>query len=187
MKHEDELIAILKKNPTVWTMLERAPSFGLKQYFLGAGAISQTVWNEQNHQDALHGISDADFVYFDSDLSYEKEDYYIHLIQKAYADLPLEVDIKNEARVHLWYKSHFGYDIPPYRSVEEAISSWPTTATAVGIRLDEGKPVIYAPFGLEDLFNQVIRPNKVAVKQEVYEAKCKKWKAKWPTLTIIPW
>lgn len=187
MKHEDELIAILKKNPTVWTMLERAPSFGLKQYFLGAGAISQTVWNEQNHQDALHGISDADFVYFDSDLSYEKEDYYIHLIQKAYADLPLGVDIKNEARVHLWYKSHFGYDIPPYRSVEEAISSWPTTATAVGIRLDEGKPVIYAPFGLEDLFNQVIRPNKVAVKQEVYEAKCKKWKAKWPTLTIIPW
>jgi uncharacterized protein len=174
MKHEDELIAILKKNPTVWTMLERAPSFGLKQYFLGAGAISQTVWNEQNHQDALHGISDADFVYFDSDLSYEKEDYYIHLIQKAYADLPLGVDIKNEARVHLWYKSHFGYDIPPYRSVEEAISSWPTTATAVGIRLDEGKPVIYAPFGLEDLFNQVIRPNKVAVKQEVYEAKCKK-------------
>jgi hypothetical protein len=34
MKHEDELIAILKKNPTVWTMLEKAPSFGLKHYYI---------------------------------------------------------------------------------------------------------------------------------------------------------
>jgi hypothetical protein len=53
------------------------------------------------------------------------------LIQKA---LPIAfgIDVKNEARVHLWYKSHFGYDIPPYHSVEEAMDSWPTTATAVG-------------------------------------------------------
>lgn len=187
MKHEEELIAILKKNTTLWTILEKAPSFGLKNYYIGAGVISQTVWNAQNDFPLLQGISDVDFVYFDPDLSYEKEDYYIHLIQKEFALMPLGIDIKNEARVHLWYKSHFGYDIKPYESVEEAIASWPTTATAVGVRLEDGKPIIYAPFGLDDLFDEIIRPNKVAVKESVYRAKCEKWKAKWPSLTIIPW
>jgi hypothetical protein len=37
MKHEEELIAILKKNTTLWTILEKAPSFGLKNYYIGAG------------------------------------------------------------------------------------------------------------------------------------------------------
>jgi hypothetical protein len=187
MSRKEELVAILKTSSSVWAMLERCPSFGIKNYYLGAGVISQTVWNAQNHNDLLFGISDVDFVYFDPDLSYEKEDGYIHRIQKEFQAFPLGIDVKNEARVHLWYKSHFGYDIAPYRSVEEAIASWPTTATAVGIRLENGKPIVYAPFGLEDLFRQIIRPNKTAVKEEVYRAKCEKWKAKWPSLTILPW
>jgi glucan biosynthesis protein len=37
MKHEEELIAILKKNTTLWAILEKAPSFGLKNYYIGAG------------------------------------------------------------------------------------------------------------------------------------------------------
>jgi hypothetical protein len=88
MKHEEELIAILKKNTTLWAILEKAPSFGLKNYYIGAGVISQTVWNAQNDFPLLQGISDVDFVYFDPDLSYEKEDYYIHLIQKEFALMP---------------------------------------------------------------------------------------------------
>jgi Uncharacterized protein conserved in bacteria len=187
MKHADELETILHSSKEVWALLEKSPSFGLDSYYIGAGVISQTVWNYQNKNPLLFGIEDVDFVYFDPDLSYEKEDRVIHQIQGAFAGISLKVDVKNEARVHLWYKSHFGYDIAPYHTLEEAIDSWPTTATAVGVRLEKGELKIYARFGLDDLFDQVIRPNKIAVKPEVYAAKCKKWTAKWPTLKVIPW
>ena len=40
----------------------------------------------------------------------------------------------NETRVHLWYEAHFGYRIDPYASVEDAINTWPTTATSIGVR-----------------------------------------------------
>jgi hypothetical protein len=187
MKYAEEFEAILRSSKVVFSILERSQSFGISSYYIGAGVLSQTVWNHQNGNDPLYGISDVDFVYFDPDLSYEKEDRIIHQVQAEFSGLPLKVDVKNEARVHLWYKAHFGYDIAPYRNLEEAIDSWPTTATAVGVRLEKGKMVIYARFGLDDLFEQVIRPNKIAVKPEVYVAKCKKWTAKWPTLKVIPW
>jgi len=187
MDHVNELERILRSSEVVWKVLEKSQSFGLSSYYIGAGVISQTVWNYQNGNPLLQGIEDIDFVYFDSDLSYEKEDSIIHRIEGGLAGIPLKIDVKNEARVHLWYKSHFGYDIPPYHTLEEAVDSWPTTATTVGVRLEGDRLKVYARFGLDDLFEQVIRPNKVAVKQEVYQAKCKKWSAKWPTLKIIPW
>ena len=32
-------------------------------------------------------------------------------------------DVKNEARVHLWYEARFGAAIPPYQSAEAAIAT----------------------------------------------------------------
>ena len=46
---------------------------------------------------------------------------------------------------------------------------------------------IVAPFGLDDLFALVVRPNKALVTQAVYEAKAARWRQHWPGLTIIPW
>jgi hypothetical protein len=185
--YAQELERILRSSPVLWGMIEKAPSFGLSSYYIGAGAISQSVWNSLYHRDPLYGIADVDFVYFDEDLSYEKEDHYIKLIQGAFKDSPIGIDVKNEARVHLWYAKHFGYSIPPYHTLEEAVDSWPTTVTTIGVRLEQNHLQIYARFGLEDLFNGVVRPNKVAVKKEVYLAKCSKWKAKWPEIKTLPW
>ncbi len=53
------------------------------------------------------------------------------------AGLDVEIDIKNEARVHLWYGERFGKEIEPYRSSAEAIATWPTSASCVGVRRDE--------------------------------------------------
>src|ERR1700730_3374080 len=38
------------------------------------------------------------------------------------------------ARVHLWYEDRFGYALKPYLSSADAIATFPTTATAVGVR-----------------------------------------------------
>lgn len=60
--------------------------------------------------------------------------------------------------------------------------------TSLGARLElNGEWKIYAPFGLEDLFQLVLRPNKALITQEIYHTKTQKWKSKWPELKVVPW
>lgn len=178
---------ILSQSPVLSEVIRGSAALGLENCYTGAGCICQTVWNFQNGLEPVHGISDIDLVYFDEDLSYEKEDRTIRRVKDVFRGLPVEIDVKNQARVHLWYKDHYGYDIRPYASVEEAISTWPTTATAVGVRLEGGALTVCAPFGLNDMFGQIVRPNKAQVTEETYLKKCVKWGALWDTLTFVPW
>jgi uncharacterized protein len=184
-----KLIIIILKSPVLKTILERATGLSLPNWYLGAGCVAQTVWNYLSGRDLLLDICDADLVYFDeNDLSFESENIKISSAHKLFSDMPIFVDVKNQARVHLWYEEHFGYSITPYQSVEEAINSWPTTATAAAVRTDEnGYFSVCAPFGLEDLFGMIVRPNKKQITEEIYLKKVKRWKACWPGLRIIPW
>ena len=188
MDLKERLFEILMESPALREILTKSQSLGLRDYYVGAGAICQTVWNSQGGLSPLHGISDVDFVYFDdSDLSWEAEDAVVRRVDARFSHLPLRLDVKNQARVHLWYKSRFGADITPYPSLERAIDTWPTTATAVGARMEGDAFVVYAPFGLEDLFNRTIRANKAQITPEIYRAKCEKWLVRWPTLNVIEW
>lgn len=187
-KQEELLHRILIQNEVIYKALQEAEALCEVPYYIGAGCITQTVWNYLNGLEPMYGISDIDFVYFDSDdLSYEGENERIIQIRKGIHITEVGLDIKNQARIHLWYKDHFGYEVRPYVSVEDAITTWPTTATAIGVRLIEGKLIVYAPFGLEDLFGQVIRANKARITKDIYEKKVSKWTGKWNTLKVIPW
>lgn len=183
----DRLAAVLLSHPVLGEVLRRAPALGLEDYCIGAGCICQSVWNAQDGLSPLHGISDVDFVYFDPDLSYEGEDRVIRRVREAFGDLPAEFDVKNQARVHLWYRDHFGSDIPPYPSLEAAIATWPTTATAVGVRLEGEELKVIAPFGLDDLFGRIVRPNRVQITEAIYRSKWEKWQRRWEGLTVMPW
>ncbi len=55
------------------------------------------------------------------------------------------------------------------------------------IRKEHGKLVVYCPYGLDDLFSLTIRPVKRYFDKESYEARSKRWKAKWDKLNIIEW
>lgn len=110
----------------------------------------------------------------------------IQTIQRRFSDCPLHIDIKNQAGVHIWYRDHFGYDIAPFESIESAINTWPTTVTAVGVRLRDNQ-LHYAPFGLNDLFSQIVRPNKAQITKVIYDMKVNKWVQTWDSLTVIPW
>jgi len=179
---------IIAMNEVVYSVIEKAADIGLQNYYIGAGCITQTVWNYQSGFDLTNGISDIDFVYYDnSDLSFEVEDTAIKQIIRETEPCKIRLDIKNQARVHLWYKDRFGYDITPYDSIESAINTWPTTATAVGVRLENGALKVYAPFGLNDLFGMIVKANKAKITEEIYMEKVKKWCAKWSALTVIPW
>ena len=167
---------ILKRNTPLYDIIKQASKLDLENYYIGAGCITQTVWNHLSGLDLTHGISDVDFVYFNH------EDLPIHLTSDVF-----DIDITNQAKVHLWHEDYFGYGIEPYTSVEHAIDSWPTAATAVGVRLEGDELKVYAPFGLDDIFSMTVRANKVKIAEEIYIQKVEKWKKKWDKLTIIPW
>ena len=113
----DMLREFLKQSPVIEQVLQESQTLGLRDYYIGAGCICQTVWNLQTGRDPLYGISDIDFAYFDdTDLSYEAEDRVIRKVQEHFSQLPLALDVKNQARVHLWYQQHYGYNLKPYQS-----------------------------------------------------------------------
>jgi uncharacterized protein len=139
-------------------------------------------------QPAEFGVKDVDLIYFDSqDLSLEAELGHERRLRDLFQHLPIKLDVKNEARVHLWYKDRFGYAIEPYSSSADAIATFPTTATSVGIRQIRSKFECCAPFGLDDLFSLVVRPNKGQITRAIYEAKVDRWRSIWLRLTFLPW
>lgn len=188
MTKAEQLLRILESNKSVQVILERADELKMPNWYLGAGGIAQTVWNTGHGFDPQKGIKDYDLVYYDGDnISYEAEDVYIQKGREAFKEIPVLVEIRNQARVHLWYKNHFGYPIDQHKSVEDAIGTWPTTATAVGVRKNGKNFQICAPFGLDDLLGMVVRANKIKITEKIYQDKIDRWIRIWPNLKITPW
>jgi uncharacterized protein len=181
------LMSAVRKNAFVRELLERADEEGLPDWYLGAGCVAQTVWNLQHSYDATASIKDYDLVYFD-----KREDAPTQRQREDWAEtlsgrLGIILDVHNEATVHRWYPTKFGVRIPPYRSTGHAISTWPTTASSVGLRISGVSVEVCAPFGLHDLLAGIVRPNKVIVPRAVYEEKAQRWLAAWPHLKVMPW
>jgi hypothetical protein len=183
----DALRTTLSRNEVLLAVLERTASLRLPGWYVTAGCLFQTVWNVVTGRPPAAGIRDYDVFYFDdSDLSWEAEDRVIRAA--AFADLPAEVEVRNEARVHLWYEQKFGVPCPPYTSAEAAIDSFAATTCCLGVRSEpSGRWRVYAPHGLADVFNLVLRPNPVLAPRSVYEAKAARWRTQWPELTVLPW
>jgi hypothetical protein len=178
---------ILRQNHELFHVITSIDRFKLSNYYVAAGCISQTVWNFQSGNDIHYGINDIDVIYFDdSDLTSESEKIIEQSIREYYSDIKYTIDVTNEAGVHLWYHKKFGVVIPPYTSSESAVNSW-IPATAVGVRYTNSTFCVYAPYGLNDLFGRLIRPNKLLMTQQHYEEKAAKWKSKWDGLKTISW
>ncbi|MGB3846541.1 MAG: nucleotidyltransferase family protein [Sphingopyxis sp.] len=185
---EARLRTIVAASPLLRQVLDRWGDVGLPDCWVSGSAIAQTAWNAAFGLPPAHGLADIDLVYFDAaDMSERGETREAARVRDLFSDLPLPIDVKNEARVHLWYARKFGYPIPPYRSSAHAIATFPTTAGAVAIRPVGSHLEILAPFGLADLFDHIVRPNKVQITQAIYDAKVRRWRACWPGLTIVDW
>lgn len=179
----------LSRNRTLMEVLARAEAVDLPGWYLVAGCLYQTVWNVVTGQPPEAGILDYDLAYFDgSDLSWDAEDAIIKAGHQAFAGLPAPVQIRNQARVHLWYEQKFGVPCRPHQSMEAAIDTFEATTACLGVRLQSGgRWRIYAPHGLADVFNLVARPNPVLAPRYVYQAKTTRWRQQWPGLTALPW
>ncbi|HZC16861.1 MAG TPA: nucleotidyltransferase family protein [Caulobacteraceae bacterium] len=182
---ESRVDAILRGNPRLMRVLETARDLGLPQWRVVSGAIYQTVWNALTGRAPDHGLKDFDLFYYDaSDLSYEAEDGVIRAAAAAFpADLAGLVEVRNQARVHLWFEDHFGEPYAPLSCCDEAVERFVAPAFAVGVRLEaDGGLDILAPFGLEDLFAMRLRPNPTRGLARGWVKVVASAKARWPEL-----
>ena len=178
----------LRNNPVVSELLDKWTKVEVPNCWIVAGTVVQSYWNAAHGFSPHHGISDVDIVYFDSnDVSEESEAHHAARISALFDDIPIRFDVKNEARVHLWYEKRFGYPIAPYSSAEAAIDTFPTTAGAIGIRPVGDEIECYTSFGFDDLMGLIVRPNKRQITSSVYEKKISRWRPVWPMLKIIDW
>lgn len=182
------LAVLIAGSPTVMTVLTGIRSLGLPDWRLFSGAVYQTVWNALTERDADYGIKDYDIGYFDPDVSWEAEDAFIQRAAAAFEpELAKKVEVRNQARVHLWFEDKFGEAYPPLAFTDEALGRFVCPAFAVGVRLeDDDSLTISAPFGLIDLFTMRLRKNPTrAISDAAFERVKRSAEARWPELQAI--
>ena len=187
MMPEERLRAILRADPIVWRALLEARAFDLPDWWIVSGAIYNTVWNHLSDLPAGTGIRDIDLFYFDPDTSWEAEDRFIQLGNKHFSTKP-PIEIRNQARVHLWYRDHFGHPMPPFRDCRDGIRNFASQTHAVGVKLRPDDSIeICAPYGLEAIFEMRMVPNTLHLNRATHEAKSLRAKEIWTGLSIEPW
>jgi hypothetical protein len=184
-----ELERIIRSSPVLMEVLEGLREDRLPDGLLVAGAIYNLVWNRLTGRPDLNGINDIDVFYFDdSDLSYDAEDRVIRRLGARFAHLPLPVQIRNQARVHLWFPQKFGIPFEPLNSSAQMLGRYASKTHSVAARLeDDDSLTIVAPFGLDDIFSFRITPNHVLFNRPAHETKGARAKSVWPEITVVPW
>lgn len=186
---ENRLRAILQADALAAGALAATQASGLAEAWVVSGALYNAVWNALTDRPSGYGVKDVDIAYFDAaDLSYEAEDRAISAAAPHFAGLAAPVEIRNQARVHLWFEARFGRAYPPLASATDGLTRYPSRTHAVAARLGaSGAVEIRAPFGLEDVFAMRVTPNRAFDNRATHEEKAARARRFWPEVTIEPW
>ncbi|OIK14945.1 nucleotidyltransferase family protein [Bacillus sp. MUM 13] len=185
MKSGKDIVTLVERDSWMLSVLQAAGQLNLPDWWICAGFVRSKVW------DVLHGytiktkLPDIDVIYFDK--TNIQEDYEKKLELRLGEILPdLPWSVKNQARMHK--VNH----MEPYSSSYEAMSNFPETATALGVRFNEkGKVDLAAPWGVNDLLALEVRPtpffSKSGPYHQVYkDRRAKKgWDHTWPEIKIF--
>ena len=176
----------LRADAIVWRAIELARDLDLPDWMIVSGAIYNSVWNNLTGRPSGYGIKDIDLFYHDaSDLSWDAEDVVIQRGAAYFAGLPLPVEIRNQARVHLWYAQRFEGSVPAFRSSAHSLAHFASETHAVGVHLGERGLTVTAPFGLDHIFALRMVPNRNHNNRITHAEKALRAKANWPEITIV--
>ncbi|MDQ0971385.1 hypothetical protein QFZ31_001263 [Neobacillus niacini] len=184
LKNKEDVIKLIRSDEKMMEIIKIASTLNLPDWWICAGFVRSKIW------DTLHGFTertetqDVDVIYFDNqhiDENFEKE-----LENKLVSMMPsIPWSVKNQARMHVIN------DFPPYNSSEDAISRFPESVTALGVKLDkENILVLTAPWGLEDVINLEVKPTPYFTETKelaaIYEQRMikKNWKSIWHKIKI---
>jgi hypothetical protein len=183
----DEFLATALRNPVNEIIADELSRLALPDIWIVSGCLVQTAWNVLTARAVRYGIEDYDIFYFDPDTSWQAEDMVIRKLQDRFANLGARVEVRNQARVHLWYPEKHGLPYPALGCSTDGIDRFLTKNTQVGIRRTQGGHDVYAPNGFDDIAGMIVRPNPGPnFSAANYAAKATRWKALWPELTVLP-
>ncbi len=184
MKHETEFRRIIESDLNIGALLAAMRSFEAPDLWLVSGVLFQTVWNMLEGKPRGHGILDYDLFTFDPDTSEEAEHRWIKRASQHFAFADREVQLRNQARVHLWYPNKFDVAYPQLHCSCDGVKQFLMPACMVGIRPRDAGIEIFAPLGLDDIFNRLIRPNPLwqGPPRERYLEKAARYMRDWPTV-----
>ena len=169
------------------SILSRLPELGMEAW-LASGCLVHTVWNVMTGRPAHDRISDYDLIYFDRDRTWEAEDTVIRRAARLFDDLPIRVEVRNQARVPVWYPEKYKIPYPALSHACHSLLRYPTRTSAVALtKTADGRYRLYAPFGLRDAMTMRVRPNKRLPIANVYRQKAQKWRKHWPMITVEDW
>jgi hypothetical protein len=201
------LSLLLAHRPPLFRRVLRAVASlepSLPNAYLAGGCVRNSIWKTL-FPDCKLRINDFDIGFYDplgdrgQELAAKKT---LSRTLKEITDAPF--DVKNQYSFGRWRPAE-GDRRVDYGSVEDGIADWLHTATAVGLRLEtrsEGSPSpkwlektalvehegeryrIYAPYGLEDLFEGVVRPVPAHADSEAARTKGASYITACPSLKL---
>ena len=182
---EARFIDLALANPANRAILERLPELGVADAWLVAGCLFGPVWNALGDQPPDANINDYDIFYWDADTSWEAEDAVIRRADALFADLGVVHEVRNQARVPLWFEQRFGSPYPATTCCTENIAGFIVACTCLGLRpTADGDVELCAPYGLEELFAGVLRRNPRNPTPDRFPGKCASYRARWPWLRV---
>lgn len=184
-QQETEFLAIVTSDPDIAAMLAAMRTFDAPDLWLVSGLLFQTVWNTLEGRPRGHGILDYDLFYFDPDTSEEAEDRWIKHAATHFAFAQREVQLRNQARIHLWYPMKFGTPYPQLHSSCDGVRQFLMPACMVAVRPQStGSLELFAPLGLNDVFDRLLRPNPLwqGPPRPRYLEKAARYMREWPSV-----
>lgn len=182
MKNEQEILDSVRENPDMMAILTIIRDLGLKDSWLAAGSVRNFIWNLLSDKSPFDHETDVDVIFFDPDVSYEDT---LGIERKLREDFPqYQWELKNQVYMYL----HSPHTVL-YTSSRDAMSKYPERCTAIGLRLDDnGELELFAPYGLEDVFNFQVEPTPHFLedfeRMKLYQKRLSKknWQEKWENL-----
>ncbi|MCM3638092.1 nucleotidyltransferase family protein [Sporosarcina luteola] len=181
----DGIIRIIQEDKWMMDILRSAQSLNLPDWWVCAGFVRSKIWDVLHEFNERTLLPDIDVIYFDgSNVNEAIEKRYENRLKQHHPGIPWSV--KNQARMHTVNNDY------PYSSSTEAIAKFPETATALGVQLDEdGRVVLTAPHGIEDVVNFHIRPtpyfSETKEQMEYYHHRIRKknWQSVWHKVELL--
>jgi hypothetical protein len=178
MDSATRLQKILVDSP-VGVVLPAIALLNLPNWWLAGGAVRNTVWRSLFGNDCQLVINDFDIAFFDALGDRSQELAAKAILTAQFPDY--KFDVKNQASFARWRPGR-----RPYSSTEDGVTDWLHTATAVGVRLDDGGQwQLFTPYGLDDLFNGIIRPTPAHIHNPDAENKAASFLQKCPCLRLV--
>ncbi|WP_240620128.1 nucleotidyltransferase family protein [Peribacillus acanthi] len=181
---KEDILKLIHKDEWLMEILFQVKSLNLPDCWVCAGVIRSKIWDKLHGYSQRTPVEDVDVVYFDpEDLKEETEKMLEKRLLSILPSIPWSV--KNQARMHTVNQN------PPYDSTEDAISKFPETVTAIGVRMNELNELeLLAPWGIENLLKMEVRPTEIFIINKdaygTYEHRMnkKKWHETWPMIKV---